>query len=49
MKVKVTFECEVCPGVEPFIEKLIRYNFAHVSNYKLEEVEGFSRDENACT
>ncbi len=39
MKVKVTFECEVYPGVEPCIEKLIRYNFAHVCNYKLEEIE----------
>ncbi len=39
MRVKVTFECWVCPGVESAIEKLIRYNFAHVKNIEIKEIE----------
>ena len=39
MKVKVTFECEVADAHTAWVENLIRYNFAHVGNYKLEEIE----------
>ena len=48
MKVRVTFECEVADAYTAWVENLIRYNFAHVCNYKLEEVED-TEYENACT
>ena len=51
MKVKVTFECEVCKSAGPtqqVVEAVLKHNFACVEKVVVEEVEGFSRDENAC-
>ena len=38
MRVRITFECEVPPGTEAFIKKLINYNFAHTESIEIEEV-----------
>ena len=48
MRVKVTFECEVADAYTACVEKLIRYNFAHVDNYKLEEIEDTEDGNNTC-
>lgn len=48
MKVKVTFECEVADACTAWVENLIRYNFAHVANYKLEEIEDTEDGNNTC-
>ena len=48
MKVKVTFECEVADACTAWVENLIRYNFAHVDNYKLEEIEDTEDGNNTC-
>lgn len=38
MKVKVTFECEVCPGTEEAIKRIIVNNF-YVEDVEVKEIE----------